>query len=153
MNAPRREERARRRFWARTVRCGACLLWAGSCDPEGYGRFYYSGSTKRAHRVAFYWATGRWVPLVRHTCDTPHCVEPSHLLAGTQADNLSDAYARGRKDDRGSANGFSKLTEAQVLEIRSRHAAGETQRALAKHFGLNANHVWDIVHRRRWAHV
>ena len=35
--------------------------------------------------------------VVRHKCDNPPCINPAHLEIGTQADNIADAFARGRR--------------------------------------------------------
>jgi hypothetical protein len=53
----------------------------------------------RAHRFAWIEANGP-VPAglhVLHTCDNPLCVRPSHLWLGTQAENLADMTAKGRR--------------------------------------------------------
>lgn len=34
--------------------------------------------------------------IVMHTCDNPPCCNPSHLVLGTQAENLADMRAKGR---------------------------------------------------------
>lgn len=34
--------------------------------------------------------------MVRHTCDVPKCINPDHLILGTQKDNMQDAVNRGR---------------------------------------------------------
>jgi hypothetical protein len=80
-------------------------LWTGTVNQYrgGYGNFAISRSkNRRAHRVA--WELTYGVDLtpdvvIMHTCDTPACVRPDHLRAGTQADNLADMRDKGR--DRG----------------------------------------------------
>lgn len=160
MNAEAREARARRRFWRRVEpRPDGCWIWTGGKDADGYGAFYYNGRNQRAHRVSFQWHHGRPVEseILRHSCDFPACVRPDHLLEGSQQQNIDDAYARGRKNDAGSANGFAKLTEAQVVEIRSlygrRGRGGFTQTQIAANYGIHQTHVSDIINRVVWKHV
>ena len=53
----------------------------------------------------------------------------------------------------GERNGMSKLTEAEVVIIRERHAAGESRRALALEYGLVASSVGRIVTGQKWPHA
>jgi hypothetical protein len=54
---------------------------------------------------------------------------------------------------RGTMNGRAKLTEAQVVEMRTRHAAGVTAAALGREYGVTDAMAGRIVSRRAWAHV
>lgn len=95
--------------------------------------------------------------VVRHRCDNPSCIEISHLETGTQFDNVRDAWERNRAHGNiGEANGRAKLTEAQVLNIRSlykpkcrTHGAA----ALARNMGVHPDVILDAVHRRTWSHI
>jgi hypothetical protein len=85
------------RFDKYTERRGDCLVWTGLRRGE-YGRVSIDGEQRDAHRVAFEIHNGP-IPKgleVRHRCDNPPCVEPTHLLLGTQADNMQDMKERGR---------------------------------------------------------
>lgn len=89
------------RFMARVDTSGSCWLWTGPPMAKGYGYARLTGARRHttAHRVAYMLATGRPIPpglLVRHSCDTPACVFPGHLLLGTHRDNVRDAVERGR---------------------------------------------------------
>ena len=48
---------------------------------------------------------------------------------------------------------MARLTAGQVLDIRARHAAGESQTFLAGEYGVTVQNIWLIVHRRKWAHI
>jgi DNA-binding XRE family transcriptional regulator len=54
------------------------------------------------------------------------------------------------RDGRGEAHGMARLTEADVTEIRRRHAAGETQRTIALDYGVARQHISRIVSGKRW---
>lgn len=80
----------------------ACWNWTGETQNKGYGVFrtYANGRAKKhlAHRWALR-ASGvdlRDDQVVLHSCDNPPCVNPAHLRAGTQRDNVLDAKAKGR---------------------------------------------------------
>ncbi len=53
----------------------------------------------------------------------------------------------------GEWNGCAKLTEADVLEIRQRYAAGERQTHLAREFGVTQSNISEITLRHTWKHV
>lgn len=75
-----------------------CVEWEGTRNRNGYGILGHAVHGSRlAHRAALAGKLGRPVRgKARHTCDNPPCVNPEHLLEGTQADNVADAVARGR---------------------------------------------------------
>lgn len=79
-----------------------CLKWLAARtkkvgDRGGYGVINLAGEkTQYVHRLAHWLTTGDEPPCVRHSCDTPMCFEPAHLLAGTVADNNADIRDRGR---------------------------------------------------------
>jgi len=59
-----------------------------------------------------------------------------------------------REMNRGAGNGRAKLTEANVVEIRSRYAAGGmTLVKLGEAYGVNASMVSRIVRRTAWRHL
>ena len=91
----------------------------------------------------------------RHLDGAPANNRLSNLAWGTHSENAQDSIAHGTHvDNRGEACGMSKLTEADVGEIRQLYAAGGVlQRELGEQFGVAPHTVSRIVHRKRWAHV
>lgn len=89
----------KRRFLAK-VRAHAplrCWIWRAARTKDGYGVMRIAGRLAYAHRLAYamaYGSPGRRI--VRHRCDNPRCVNPMHLKAGTQRDNVHDMIAKGR---------------------------------------------------------
>jgi len=75
-----------------------CWPWQGSKTPNGYGKFALPDRKVGAHRFAYEYFVGP-IPdeyLVMHSCDNPPCVNPAHLLVGTNSDNMQDRYRKGR---------------------------------------------------------
>lgn len=54
----------------------------------------------------------------------------------------------------GSKNGYAKLTEVDVIEIRELWKTGEyTQWELAYKFNVYQSCIWSIIHKKSWKHV
>jgi len=98
---------------------------------------------------------GRPIPsglFVCHHCDNPPCCNPAHLFLGTPGDNIRDAARKGRMAH-GERSATSKLTEDQVLEIRSHSAAGESYASIARRFPCSNRTVSAVVRRHTWRHI
>lgn len=69
-----------------------CWIFAGCKDKSGYGIITYRTKNYRAHRYMFLKHKGSIAEglVIRHTCNTPSCINPSNLLLGTQAQNMQD---------------------------------------------------------------
>jgi len=75
-----------------------CWEWQRTCNDDGYGQLRVAGRMVYAHRLAFELGVGP-VPSgmkVLHRCDNPACINPKHLFAGTQSDNMRDCFLKGR---------------------------------------------------------
>lgn len=146
------------RFWKKVKKGRGCWLWTGCRNPRGYGRFGLSGKRhgkiESAHRVSWFFAHGIWPGkrMVRHRCDNPPCVRPSHLVRGAHFQNVSDAVRR-KRIATGKRLPQTKLTPAIVRKIRMLHAGGMSQSALGRRFGVHGVTVFDIIHRISWKHV
>lgn len=144
-----------KRFWSKVDKktTDGCWNWTGALK-KGYGRFRMGGISEPqipAHRAAYILKHGEISQelLVRHKCDNRRCVRPSHLALGTAKQNTGDAIARGRLA-KGEKIPWSKLTEANVLEIRN---SSETQKSLAARFGVCRTNISLVKRRKNWRHV
>ena len=135
------------RFWRHVTRAAddECWEWTGSHNPDGYGHLRMHNRMgvpcdEDAHRLSWRLHHGA-IPdglCVLHTCDNPACVNPAHLFLGTIADNNHDMRLKGRdRHPRGEQNGRAKLTQAAVLDMRRRYAAGGiSQEQLGREYGV-----------------
>lgn len=145
-------------FWRHVRRDPTgCWLWTGAeAEGTGYGIFNAGAQAVGAHVYAWGLANpgvDRRGLIVRHTCDVRLCVNPKHLLLGTQQDNVRDMDERGRRVNnprRGEAHGNAKLTLELVLAARRAHAAGESVRSIARRLGVSSPTMTSAIRGKTW---
>jgi hypothetical protein len=155
------------RFWKHVAVAepDACWEWTGAKypPPNAYGFmsagvFYGAKKFVKAHRVSWEIANGP-VPdglNILHKCDNQGCVNPAHLYAGTQQQNVRDRAVRRRgKEHRqnGSANDNAKLTDAQIVAVRELRKAGQSQMDISRMFGMSQSQISKILNGKAWAHL
>lgn len=135
------------RFWNKVARSApdACWVWRGKRNRAGYGRITDGGRLMLAHRVSWALAYGSYPDakkMVCHSCDVPACVNPSHLFVGSGSDNQVDVMRKSRRP--------SRLTIADVREVRRLIAAGVADRDIAQRFAVSKPRVVKIRTGRQW---
>jgi len=138
-----------------------CWLWQGMTNGT-YPTFHVLGASKLvyAHRLSFemFKEPIRDGMVIMHTCDTPLCVNPDHLIQGTQQQNLDDMFSRGRGFRPGMKhplfgldNPASKITPEIVTAIRQEQ--GLSVRKLARKYGLGSSQIHRILKGQSWPNV
>lgn len=134
-----------------------CWLWHASQTSAGYGNLNYQGEYLYAHRCSFDAANGEGASegiVVRHRCDNPCCINPVHLIGGTQADNSEDAWRRGRMNPiHGEQHPRSVLTEQIVLQARKMAAEGVSLHEIADLLGFRRNAISAAVTGETWKYL
>ena len=134
-------------FWAKVSVCmGGCWDWIGPRSRRGYGVFFQDGGKLLPHRVTYEIEHGP-IPVglvIDHLCRNPPCVNPLHLEAVTNSENVirgigPSTYWRER-DECGRGHEFDGFSGGQ------RTCSQCTALRYAKYIAKNPEH-----HRRRHA--
>lgn len=98
---------------------------------------------------------------VLHRCDVRPCCNPTHLFIGTNQDNINDSVAKGRRKGiaRNIPSGltykpWSYAARVSHMKLKPEHFAGvkslldkgETQRSVAKKYGVSQGTIFRIAH-------
>ena len=154
----------KQRILSRVDIVGECWIWNGAKKGSGlksYGHLTVgsrtdgSRKTVSAHRFSYEVFIGE-IPdghCVCHTCDTPSCVNPSHLFIGTIQDNVNDREFKGRNTIpalSGEGHPFSLLNWDAVNYIRSVKINRGDISMLARKYKVNRKTVADVLSGRTW---
>lgn len=139
------------------IDAAGCWIWKGRPHSDkGYGRIKVRGGERKlAHRFIYERHRGP-IPAgmcLLHRCDVAMCVNPDHMFIGTTADNNADRARKGRSA-RGERGSNTKLTAAQVLEIRAEPHTACIRQRLAEKFGVSIHTIADLrCKKTNWSHL
>ena len=88
----------------------------------------------------------------RHLDGNPYNNSLSNLCWGTHLENMADKGKHGTTA-KGETNGFSKLTESEVVLIRQLWQDGNLMKDIAGQFNTDPTNVSSIVKRKTWKHL
>jgi hypothetical protein len=145
------------RFWEHVVpgTPDVCWEWTGHRNDAGYGELSVGGRNEfhewKAHRLSWELHRGP-IPeglVIRHLCGNRACVNPHHLVPGTQTQNVADTVAMARVPY-GSTHWNARLTPDAVRAIRSGYVDGISAKDLSETYGIaSVSEVLDGLHWRR----
>jgi len=111
--------------------CTGCWNWNGFKSGGKYGGYAMikvDGKNMLATRVSYSEFNGA-IPdglFVLHKCDDPSCINPSHLFAGTQSENMIDMHKKSRLWERCIDSPYStSQAEQMLLEWLKSHAVSK----------------------------
>ena len=133
-----------------------CTIWPHNLKPGGYPDVKFERKSTTGHRLVCRWAHGEPpTPMheAAHSCGVRACVNPKHLRWATGSENQADRMVHGTAA-LGESHPSARLTEADVLAIRTRYRNGETARQIAPDYPMVSYYgIWDAMTGRSWAHL
>lgn len=139
---------ANERFFEKVNKTSECWLWTGYIYPSGYGNFSIKNKHIYAHRYSYELHFGE-IPKVNgetlfvlHKCRSKNCVNPEHLYAGTQLENIRDAVRDGTHSCGSAAK--THCSEGHPL-------GGENTRPALREKGLRRCWICERNWRREYA--
>jgi hypothetical protein len=136
-----------------------CVLWPFSVNGGKGGQYPQINIQRRMVSVTHYvfeHVIGQCVPdgeVIRHTCDTPRCINPWHFESGDQIANMRDMVERKRSAS-GPRNGNVQLTADDVRDIRRLVAEVELRHGdlsfIARSYGVTPTAISLIVKGKTW---
>ena len=128
---------------SRTKENNGCLEWTGCFNTDGYPRAGTKDNPNiKVHRLVYSLSTGKDIDglVVRHTCDNIKCINPDHLISGTNLDNIKDRVDRGRTHNHISDNELNKV-KYLLLE-------GFNYNEIAKALGVHRKRIEYIIYSK-----
>lgn len=132
-----------------------CLMWPYYRNDSGYARINTKEGPRPVHRLVCIAVHGEPPSdghIAAHECGKGHegCVNPRHLTWKTSSENQLDKIRHGTHN-RGSRHPLSKLSEEDVLDIRSMlESDGLLQKEIAELYDVCPSTIGSIKRNENW---
>jgi hypothetical protein len=160
------------RFWPKVDKNGPihpvhgqCWIWTATKISSGYGEFHLKRDGNKdilARIYSYEMAYGIPEPglYILHKCDTTLCVNPAHLFAGTQKENIADMHRKGRQPPvecrtmKGEDHPGATTNDEEVKIMRKLSDAGKSFKQVCQAFPhLSDMVVYGVITRKSWRHL
>ena len=120
---------------------GSCVEWELRVNNQGYGLAWNGVKCVLAHRLSYVRHKEEVIEgkVVMHTCDNKVCINPRHLKAGTQSDNIKDCV---RKRRHVGNQQLSKRDYKTIFKLRDK---GLTLAQIGVKMNCSFQHIGDIL--------
>lgn len=127
-----------------------CLVWLGSYNERGYGKFGMNRKLYKAHRIAYYihYKIDPKGLDVAHKCNNPSCCNYEHLYLATGKQNTQDAHNDGLCKD-GENHPYAKLSDKEINLVKEEQRKGVSMQEIASKFGVSQPSISNICAGRR----
>lgn len=125
----------------------SCIVWPYSL-ANGYPQITIEKRSCGAHIIVLERTVGSRPKgkEAAHSCGVSGCINPRHLRWATPVENAADRRIHGT-ENLGTRNHFAKITEIEVLAIRS---DPRFQSVIADEYNITQAHVSEIKARKKW---
>ena len=133
-----------------------CWDYKGGLDGGGYGQIKVGKTTWLTHRLMWTLWNQKRIPeglIIRHSCiGNRKCINPDHLLIGTQQDNIDDMKRQGRF--RTASPARRVFSDEIVREMRRiRQTTNMSYKKMSKLFKTGGGAIWQIVNLKTYRDV
>lgn len=131
-----------------------CWFWMMSCCPKGYGSFCCNGKIYKAHRWSYEFFNGTKIDsrlVIHHECGVPLCVNPAHLMAINQAENIRRGHAPAAVQARQTycIRGHILVGDNVLVTVDGRRQCRVCRRARERGLYEKSEHRW-CGYRNSW---
>jgi hypothetical protein len=130
------------KFPRETIKVGDCIAVTYNYEKKKIGEprltkypaVEFEGKRIPGHRLSYHLNKekvelkpgGTHKPVIRHTCDNAWCVNPEHLVLGTQSENVKDAHERHptRSIYKHSEGARAKMSKSRIGNKNGRGSKG-----------------------------
>lgn len=140
-----------------------CWVWCGYLMNNGYGGVRSGKNITYAHRLSYKLFKGD-IPSglhILHQCDVRACVNPAHLRAGTNQDNIRDSMVKGRRKRAYKprpymvgkewklkpeiCEGRRKIKTHMIPDIKKLISEGTPVNIIATKYNVSSSLIWKIL--------